>query len=91
MRRMARPVDDNRLVWIDLEMTGLEPDKHVIVEIATLITDDNLELIAEGIETEDERDKFLALGEMMGQGYLFGHPVSTDAASDLSDKSALRA
>lgn len=29
-------------------MTGLDPDRHVIVEIATLITDDNLELIAEG-------------------------------------------
>ena len=29
-------------------MTGLEPDKHVVVEIATLITDDNLEIVAEG-------------------------------------------
>jgi oligoribonuclease len=28
------------LVWMDLEMTGLEPERHVIVEIATLITDD---------------------------------------------------
>ena len=36
------------LVWMDLEMTGLDPDRHVIVEIATLLTDDNLELIAEG-------------------------------------------
>ncbi len=36
------------LAWMDLEMTGLDPDRHVIVEIATLITDDNLELIAEG-------------------------------------------
>ena len=36
------------LAWMDLEMTGLEPGRHVIVEIATLITDDNLELIAEG-------------------------------------------
>ena len=36
------------LAWMDLEMTGLEPDKHVIVEIATLITDDNLEIVAEG-------------------------------------------
>lgn len=36
------------LVWMDLEMTGLEPDKHVIVEIATLITDDQLDIIAEG-------------------------------------------
>ena len=33
---------------MDLEMTGLEPDKHVIVEIATLITDDQLQVIAEG-------------------------------------------
>lgn len=31
-------------------MTGLDPDRHVIVEIATLLTDDNLELIAEGPE-----------------------------------------
>lgn len=36
------------LAWMDLEMTGLDPDRHVIVEIATLITDDNLEVIAEG-------------------------------------------
>ena len=33
---------------MDLEMTGLEPDRHVIVEIATLITDDFLTVIAEG-------------------------------------------
>jgi oligoribonuclease len=36
------------LVWIDLEMTGLDPVRHVIVEIATLITDDELMIIAEG-------------------------------------------
>lgn len=36
------------LAWMDLEMTGLDPSRHVIVEIATLLTDDNLELIAEG-------------------------------------------
>jgi oligoribonuclease len=33
---------------MDLEMTGLEPDRHVIVEIATVVTDDELNLIAEG-------------------------------------------
>jgi len=33
---------------MDLEMTGLEPDRHVIVEIATIITDDHLNIIAEG-------------------------------------------
>ncbi len=36
------------LVWMDLEMTGLDPARHVIVEIATLITDDNLNILAEG-------------------------------------------
>jgi oligoribonuclease len=36
------------LVWMDLEMTGLEPQRHVIVEIATLVTNDELEIVAEG-------------------------------------------
>lgn len=36
------------LVWMDLEMTGLDHTRDVIVEIATLITDDELTIIAEG-------------------------------------------
>ena len=36
------------LAWMDLEMTGLDPARHTIVEIATLLTDDDLELVAEG-------------------------------------------
>jgi oligoribonuclease len=36
------------LVWMDLEMTGLDPGRDVIVEIATLVTDDELEIVAEG-------------------------------------------
>ena len=36
------------LVWMDLEMTGLDPARHAIVEIATLVTDDDLEIVAEG-------------------------------------------
>ena len=36
------------LAWMDLEMTGLDPGRHVVVEIATLITDDDLKLVAEG-------------------------------------------
>lgn len=45
---MASSKDPKRLVWIDLEMTGLEPDEHVIIEIATLITDGDLNILAEG-------------------------------------------
>ncbi|HEY1222511.1 MAG TPA: exonuclease domain-containing protein, partial [Acidimicrobiales bacterium] len=33
---------------MDLEMTGLEPHRHVIVEIATVVTDDQLNITAEG-------------------------------------------
>ncbi len=36
------------LVWIDLEMTGLDPLENVIIEMATLVTDSDLKLIAEG-------------------------------------------
>ena len=38
----------NRLVWIDLEMTGLDPSINVIIEIATLVTDGDLNVLAEG-------------------------------------------
>lgn len=38
----------NNLIWIDLEMTGLDPDNDVIIEIATLVTDAQLNIIAEG-------------------------------------------
>ena len=36
------------LVWIDLEMSGLDPEIHVIVEIGSIITDDGLEIVAKG-------------------------------------------
>jgi oligoribonuclease len=36
------------LAWIDLEMTGLDPSRHTIVEIACLITDDDLTIVDEG-------------------------------------------
>ena len=38
----------DNLIWIDLEMTGLNPDKEKIIEIATLVTDSDLNIIAEG-------------------------------------------
>ena len=36
------------LIWIDLEMTGLNPDTDVIIEMATIVTDSNLNTLAEG-------------------------------------------
>ena len=40
--------DAENLIWIDLEMTGLDPDNDLIIEIATVITDKNLNILAEG-------------------------------------------
>jgi oligoribonuclease len=40
----------DNLIWIDLEMTGLDTDNDVIIEIATLVTDKNLNVLAEGPE-----------------------------------------
>ena len=39
---------DSNLIWIDLEMTGLDPDSDVIIEIATTVTDAQLNILAEG-------------------------------------------
>jgi oligoribonuclease len=38
----------NNLIWIDLEMTGLDPDRDRIIEIATVVTDADLRIVAEG-------------------------------------------
>ena len=48
---------------MDLEMTGLEPARHVIVEIATLITDDDLNIVEEGPDLVIHQDE-AALAEM---------------------------
>ena len=40
--------DERNLVWLDLEMTGLDPEKDTILEIATVITDSELKVLSEG-------------------------------------------
>lgn len=42
------PQDKNALIWIDLEMTGLDTTTDEIIEIATIVTDANLNIVAEG-------------------------------------------
>ncbi|MGF1644031.1 MAG: oligoribonuclease [Thiotrichales bacterium] len=42
------PCNAENLIWIDLEMTGLDPERDRIIEIATIVTDKHLNLLAEG-------------------------------------------
>lgn len=43
-----RKKSSNNMVWMDLEMTGLDPEKELIIEIATLVTDGELNILEEG-------------------------------------------
>lgn len=61
MTNSALKRKDN-LVWIDLEMTGLDPDTDVIIEIATVVTDRHLAVLAEGpVFAIHQSDQTLAL------------------------------
>ena len=42
------PIDNNNLIWVDLEMTGLDPDRDRVIEIATIVTNASLAVVAEG-------------------------------------------
>jgi oligoribonuclease len=53
---MTERGDDNRLVWLDLEMTGLDVAEHVIVEIACIVTDSALTALDDGIDLVVHQD-----------------------------------
>ncbi|MBN3171706.1 oligoribonuclease [Pectobacterium brasiliense] len=72
-------VDENNLIWIDLEMTGLNPDHDRIIEIATLVTDANLNVLSEGpVMAVHQSDSQLALMDDWN--------VRTHGASGLTDR-----
>ena len=53
------------LIWVDMEMTGLEPDRDVVIEIATIVTDSDLNTLAEGpvIAVHQSDDRLEAMDE----------------------------
>ena len=56
---------DARLIWVDMEMTGLNPDTDRVIEIATIVTSQGLEILAEGpvIAVHQSEDALLAMDE----------------------------
>lgn len=62
--------DSNNLIWIDLEMTGLDPDKDLIIEIATIVTDKDLNILAQGpVFAVHQSDEALAAMDEWNQTY----------------------
>ena len=62
VKRSRGGMTSDKLIWIDLEMTGLDHEENVIIEIATLVTDSELNIIAEGpniaiFQPDDELEK----------------------------------
>jgi len=54
------PQNEENLIWLDLEMTGLDPDTDVIIEMATIVTDKQLNILATGpVIAVHQSDKIL--------------------------------
>ncbi len=81
------------LAWMDLEMTGLDPDRHVIVEIATLITDDDLQVVAEGpdLVISASADQLAAMDDVVRAMHTRSGLLRSIEASTLSVEEAGRA
>ena len=71
--------DESRLIWLDMEMTGLDPERDRVIEIAVVVTDANLEIIAEApVHVIHQSDEVL--------GGMDSWNTSTHARSGLTDK-----
>ena len=82
--------NSNLLAWIDLEMTGLDPEKHHIIEIACLVTDSNLNIVAEGPEIAifQDEDILSLMNEWNVKQHTSSGLVEKIKSSDISIKEA---
>lgn len=80
----------DNLIWIDLEMTGLDPEKERIIEIATIVTDKDLNILAEGpVLAVHQSDALLnAMDEWCTRTHTANGLVARVKASALSEADA---
>jgi oligoribonuclease len=83
----------DNLIWIDLEMTGLDPDRHLIIEIATVITDKELTVLAEGpvLAIHQSDEALAAMDEWNTRQHASSGLTDRVRASQVSEKDAERA
>ncbi|MDA3921148.1 MAG: oligoribonuclease [Salinisphaera sp.] len=84
---------DDNLIWIDLEMTGLDPDNDRIIEIATLVTDANLQVLAEGpvLAVSQSQDRLDAMDDWNTRQHNGSGLVARVQASRVDDAGAEQA
>lgn len=85
--------DASNLIWIDLEMTGLDPDKERIIEIATIVTDKDLNVLAEGpmMAVSQSQELLEAMDEWCTKHHGESGLTQRVIDSDISDQDAEQA
>lgn len=85
--------DDSHLVWVDMEMTGLDPDRDRVIEIASIVTDSSLNILAEGpVIAVHQCDVVLAgMDEWNTTHHTRSGLVDRVRASDMDEAAAARA
>src|SRR6186713_114974 len=83
---MADGAADDRLVWLDLEMTGLDVTRHTIVEIAVLVTDAALEPLDDGIDivVHQPQEAMAAMDDFVREMHTKSKLLPAIEASDVS-------
>ncbi len=81
---------ESNLIWVDLEMTGLDPDQDVVIEIASIVTDSDLNTLAEGpvIAIRQSEDRLDAMDEWNTTHHTSSGLVDRVKASDYDEPRA---
>lgn len=83
---------DDNLIWVDLEMTGLDPETHKIIEIASIVTDSELNILAEGpvIAIHQPETELAKMDDWCTNTHTASGLVARVQASEHNEESAIR-
>ena len=86
-------IGDHNLIWVDMEMTGLVPETHRVIEIATIVTDTNLAVLAEGpvIAIHQEPTELEAMDEWNTRTHTRSGLVDRVRSSTITEQDATEA